>query len=447
MTALISGAALVWSIATAEQSNEPKVVRFRTLPLMILVATACSTLFLAFYAFAFRATEFYPSGDPSQAPSGSPFGVRVPAITVAAGLFGGVLFVAFTVLKYRSHVQADERLDIEQREAKLKTAEHFSERFGQAAEMLGSERSATRIGGVYALAALADEWRESRQQCVDLLCGYMRTPIQKSPTWGSENESVSAKEEIPPPPSTPRLLLPRPENSPIVVELDVIADYRSERTRIAGAYVESSRADEVEVRRAVLSSIARGTRRSLDDATSWSDMTFDLSRCYLPGVDFSGCRFLQKVDFNGSIFSGSANMREAFFAQNAQFDGCIFTGRAWFSRVIFAGHAWFRAAEFCKEARFGGTVFEAGMLFNFAYFNEVPHFRDNSLGNRNADVLQEIPFANWDGVRFEGDFTACPDAQTPSVWSSFSYRQRGYTLTCEQPHDDRAMSLSNIHDS
>lgn len=436
ITLAITLAAFIWGRLTAEETQAGSQ-RFQTLPLMILVATFCSFVFLIFYALAFKASDFYAPAD-QVGTSGSTTSVKVPAITIAAGLFGGVLFVAFTVLKYRSHVQADEKLAIDHGEAKLKTAEHFSERFGQAAEMLGSERSATRIGGVYALAALADEWKENRQQCIDLLCGYMRTPIQ-----GIKRGEVN-KSDIEPPPHTPRDLLPRPHQSPIKFP-HLWEPYRSQRTRIGKLYTETASADEIEVRRAILSSIARATRRPTDDATSWSNMSFDLSRCYLEGIDFENSKFLKVVDFNRSIFGGTTNMRGSYFAQNVQFDGCLFTGRAWFSRAVFAGHAWFRSAEFCKEVRFGETQFREGMLFNFAYFEQKPHFRDNSLGRWRASGEHEHPIANWHGVEFSEKFSGCPD-DPDNLWAAFTFVEPGYRIICELPHVDSGLGvLANGH--
>jgi hypothetical protein len=436
ITLAITVVAFIWARLTAE-GTQAGSRHFQTLPLMILVATFCSFVFLIFYALAFKTTEFYAPADQAGT-GGSPVGVRVPAITIAAGLFGGVLFVAFTVLKYRSHVQADEKLAIEHGEAKLKTAEHFSERFGQAAEMLGSERPATRIGGVYALAALADEWRDNRQQCIDLLCGYMRTPIQGIER-GYQTSSTGSRRDIEPPPHTPRELLPRPHQSPVKFA-HLWATYRSQRTRIGALYTDTASADEIEVRRAVLSSIARGTRRPTDDPTSWSSMSFDLSRCYLEGIDFENCRFLKIVDFNRSIFGGTTNMRGSYFAQNVQFDGCLFTGRAWFSDAVFAGHAWFRSAEFCKEVRFGETQFREGMLFNFAYFEQRPHFRENSLGNRAPGGEHEHPIANWHGVEFKENFLACPD-EPGGLWDAFTFVEPGYQIICERTHSDSGLGV------
>jgi len=54
----------------------------------------------------------------------------------------------------------------------------FVERFGAAAAQLGDQDVAVRIAGVYAMAGVADECsdRSRRQQCIDVLCGYLRLP-------------------------------------------------------------------------------------------------------------------------------------------------------------------------------------------------------------------------------------------------------------------------------
>ena len=46
-------------------------------------------------------------------------------------------------------------------------------RFATAADKLGSETPAVRLAGVYAMAGLADDWKESRQTCVNVLCAYL----------------------------------------------------------------------------------------------------------------------------------------------------------------------------------------------------------------------------------------------------------------------------------
>jgi hypothetical protein len=58
----------------------------------------------------------------------------------------------------------------------------LNDRFATAAEQLGDDKPPTvRLAGVYAMAGLADDWKENRQTCVDVLCGYLRMPYEPGP--------------------------------------------------------------------------------------------------------------------------------------------------------------------------------------------------------------------------------------------------------------------------
>ncbi|MFX0580268.1 pentapeptide repeat-containing protein [Nocardia nepalensis] len=62
---------------------------------------------------------------------------------------------------------------------KLETARDLRTRYTTVAEQLAHHATAVRLAGVYALAALADDWHafgndSERQVCIDLLCAYLR---------------------------------------------------------------------------------------------------------------------------------------------------------------------------------------------------------------------------------------------------------------------------------
>jgi hypothetical protein len=47
---------------------------------------------------------------------------------------------------------------------------------------LGDDKPpAVRLAGVHALAGLADDWKDNRQPCIDVLCGYLRMPYGHEP--------------------------------------------------------------------------------------------------------------------------------------------------------------------------------------------------------------------------------------------------------------------------
>ncbi|WP_159061283.1 hypothetical protein [Streptomyces europaeiscabiei] len=107
------------------------------------------------------------------------------ALAVVAGV-GGV--VALVVAYRRQHLS--EATDLREYDKAL------IERFGAAAEQLGTDQPAVRMAGAYAMARLADEWPQERQMCIDVLCGYLRMPHAPDPptddqalaSWQRERE-------------------------------------------------------------------------------------------------------------------------------------------------------------------------------------------------------------------------------------------------------------------
>ena len=69
----------------------------------------------------------------------------------------------------------------------------FAQRFGSASTQLGDSDTAVRIAGVYAMAAAADESAifARRQQCIDVLCGYLRLPYDPDSGANHLSEFVS----------------------------------------------------------------------------------------------------------------------------------------------------------------------------------------------------------------------------------------------------------------
>jgi hypothetical protein len=57
----------------------------------------------------------------------------------------------------------------------------FNERFTAIATQLGDKEPAVRLARVHAMAGLADDWKENRQTCVDVLCACLRLPYDPDP--------------------------------------------------------------------------------------------------------------------------------------------------------------------------------------------------------------------------------------------------------------------------
>jgi hypothetical protein len=70
-----------------------------------------------------------------------------------------------------------------------------TERFTTAVSQLGEESAAVRLGGVHALAGLADDapTRDLRQTCIDVLCAYLRLPYAYVPEVDLPSDDMSAR--------------------------------------------------------------------------------------------------------------------------------------------------------------------------------------------------------------------------------------------------------------
>jgi hypothetical protein len=203
----------------------------------------------------------------------------------------------------------------------------WNERFATAAGQLGSDKPpAVRLAGVYAMAGLADDWEESRQTCVDVLCGYLRIPYAPDPGDGEERLAFLADREV-----------------------------RYTVIRIIAAHLRA------------------GAR------VSWQGKDFDLTGVVFDGGDFTDAEFSGgRVKFIGAKFSGVG----------ANFGGAKFSGsRVDFHLAKFSGAAVaFYNAEFSGGmVAFYGAEFSGGMVaFGGAKFSgaEVDFYDAEFSGSR-----------------------------------------------------------------
>ncbi|MGV9679188.1 pentapeptide repeat-containing protein [Nocardia sp. NPDC003482] len=271
------------------------------------------------------------------------------SLTVVAGV-GGVVAL---VIAYRR------QRDLEQG--------RFVERFGAAAAQLGSADVAVRIAGVYAMAGVADESRGlRRQQCIDVLCGYLRLPFDAG--HGSSGRTKF-----------------------------VVKAPRFERGRVRGETEEhvEYRQNDHEVRATIVRVIADHLRDSAE--YSWSASEFDLRTAYLEDVDFSTATFAGIVRFGHATFSGPTSFMDATFSDTVWFNDVTFSGTVGFEfatfssalfsnatfsdtadffAVTFSDNTWFDGAIFCNNARFDHATFSESAWFDGVTFSDTADFND-----------------------------------------------------------------------
>ncbi|MGZ2361730.1 pentapeptide repeat-containing protein [Streptomyces sp. 372A] len=199
-----------------------------------------------------------------------------------------------------------------------------TERFSQAVDKLGSDSPAVRLGGVHALAGLADDAPDQslRQTCIDVLCAYLQLPYTADP-----GDEPAHQEEH--------------------------HRYLSLR----------------KVRHTIMRLIGDHYRRPRGTHRSWQGCDLDLTGISIDGdMDFGGAVFSSgTVNFQGAHFSdGTVNFFGAEFSGGTvNFDEATFlSGWINFNEAKFSnGMVTFRRAEFCGATmRFGGVTVSGGRL-------------------------------------------------------------------------------------
>ncbi|MFD3486556.1 pentapeptide repeat-containing protein [Streptomyces sp. NPDC058665] len=252
-------------------------------------------------------------------------------VKLAFGVVAGAgALVALVVAYRRQRVDEDGAL----REA---TRLH-TERFTSAVSQLGDTSAAVRLGGVHALAGLADDapTRELRQTCIDVLCAYLRLPY-------------TAKADIP-----------------------------SGDTEEWHAYLSLR-----QVRHTVIRLIRDHLRHETDHSRSWQGHDFDFTDVVFDGGDLDGAVFSSgTLQFSNAVFStGAIDFDNTTFGgatvyfDNTTFDGANVTFRgATFSDgvVDFEGAAFNRDHVSFGAARFsGGKVSFVAADFNGGTVNFI----------------------------------------------------------------------------
>jgi uncharacterized protein YjbI with pentapeptide repeats len=261
----------------------------------------------------------------------------------------------------RTLTEQSKQLDRTLAEQRART---LNERFATAASQLGSDRPpAVQLAGVYAMAGLADDWEESRQTCVDVLCAYLRMPYGPDP--GDE--------------------APRPEQ----------LTFRANR----------------EVRHTVIRVITAHLKE--EAAVSWQGLNFDFTGVVFDGGDFSGAKFSDstvsfavaefsggELDFTGAKFSGGT----------VSFSGARFSGGtvSFYAAEFSDGQVTFNFAKFSGgTVRFGGAQFSgATVSFGDATFSDgevsfyAAEFSDGEIDFRRADFSGGL--VTFFGAKFSG---------------------------------------------
>ena len=312
-------------------------------------------------------------------------------------------------------------------------------RYAKAIEQLADEKAAIRLGGIYTLVGLVDEWltdkdikdinirREEGQVIINNLCSYIRSPfliaekIEAYEAHSDFNLLQGYEAEFSVEKYSPQLraLYERVKESGTFKNFqDITADYAKFH-------------EEQDVRRTIFVEMSKRSSTfnkneegdMIPSRCKWSEFEFDFSRApiFYPLNHLT----IEKGIFSYASFYGQADFNESTFIRDAAFNGVKFTQGAKFNEVTFNGEANFSTqgdakTTFGGKATFNGVQFTQGANFNEVTFNEEANFSTQkdaktTFGGKatfnGAHFTQEANFAE---VTFNKavDFSAQGDIET-----------------------------------
>ena len=233
------------------------------------------------------------------------------------------------------------------------------ERYAKAVEQLGDEKAPVRMGGVYTLVGLIDEWLEDEsikkyedrlkegQVIINNLCAYIRSPF----TLASHYDELSKAN-------------PAPKGI-----------YKGKKEKF---YADKSTLDsEADVRLSIIKEIHDRLQGPGQNAPgTWSDFEYDFSGsiffypidltnsyCAKP-INFSGSTYEGEADFSDSTYQGGAYFSDSTYKSWADFSDSTYQGEADFSDSTYQGGAYFSDSTYKSWANFSNSTYKGEADFS-----------------------------------------------------------------------------------
>ena len=243
------------------------------------------------------------------------------------------------------------------------------ERYTEAVEQLGSKEAPVRIGGVYTLVGLVDEWLEEKnleyserlkegQVIINNLCAYIRSPFTLTSYYDELSEDAPSLE----------------------------GSYKDKKEEF---YVDKAILDsEADVRLSIIKEIhdrIQGPDKNTPGA--WSDFEYDFSGStffysvdltksyYAKPINFSGSTYKGWANFRRSTYQGRANFTNSTYKSGANFSDSTYQGRANFSRSTYQGRANFSRSTYQGWADFRRSTYQGRAYFSRSTYQAWADFR------------------------------------------------------------------------
>ena len=364
----------------SKQDNDPRWFHARILSSGIVGGS---------YAFLLPAVMSLPEGSVN---SGGAAALR-QAILLATGGLIALIALGETRRKNDNDKLKNDREHLRQVRADRR------ERYTKAVEQLGDEKAPIRMGGVYTLVGLVDEWLEDEsiekyedklkegQVIINNLCAYIRSPFTLTSHYNELSNPTPTPEGI----------------------------YKDKKEKF---YADKATLDsESDVRLSIIKEIhdrIQGPDKNTPGA--WSDFEYDFSgSTFFYPIDLTNSYYAKPINFSGSTYTSWADFSGSTYKGEAYFGGSIYKGRAVFSGSTYKGEAYFRNSTYKGEAYFRNSTYKGRAVFSDSTYTSWAVFSDSTYTS----------WAYFSGSTYKGEaYFRNSTYQSKAIFNGSTYKGR-----------------------
>ena len=367
--------------------------------------------------------------------SGSSDQLRLHLLYVTGGIIAVLTLLQTNWKNQGDRIKIDADIKKNEQDAEKNERDHIRQvhaerrsRYTAAVGQLADEKAAIRLGGIYTLTGLVDEWladstlSEEEQQkegqvIINNLCSYIRSPFplaEKIDEYEARKELETLQKQ-----DSKNLSTDKSLRLKVLFERFKDSAEYEEPTDITADYAEFH--EEQDVRRTIFEEMSkRSSKVSVDKSKevtvtsgTWSGFKFDFSRApifyplnnlTIEQGNFAYTRIYSEADFRGVKFIGAADFGDAEFTREADFGGAEFIGDTDFGGAEFTGEAYFGHAKFTGDVYFLDAKFAGDVYFLHAKFTGDAHFLDAKFtGDAHFLGAKFTRDTDFEGSKFAGN--------------------------------------------
>ena len=240
-------------------------------------------------------------------------------------------------------------------------------RYTKAVEQLGSVSAPVRMGGVYTLVSLVDEWlREENieyneriaegQIIINNLCAYIRSPFALASHYDELTQDSPTSEGV----------------------------YKNKYQKF---YIDKAALEsEADIRLSILKEIHRRLQGPDENTPgAWSEFEYDFSgSIFFYPVDLTNSYYTKPVNFSGSTYWNWADFSNSIYQSRADFNDSTYRNWADFRSSIYQGRADFNSSTYQNVVYFSDSTYRGEVCFNKSTYQDFVYF-DRSIYQNWAD--------------------------------------------------------------